>query len=153
MRVLQAACFYRQAEQMPAAPGAYVLHIELQRPTKVTLAGRSSTVLPAGHYLYCGSAKGPGGLRARLTRHFRRRKRRRWHMDQLTARGRVVGSWVMPDGDECALVRRLSQLPTPVPGTGSSDCPTCRSHLLHWPAGKRQTDRLRRCTFGCCASG
>jgi Uri superfamily endonuclease len=38
----------------------------------VTLCGRAAIDLPAGRYLYCGSAKGPGGLKARLSRHFRR---------------------------------------------------------------------------------
>jgi Uri superfamily endonuclease len=47
-------------------------------------SGRSSIILPAGRYLYCGSAKGPGGLKARLSRHMRRGKSVRWHIDRLT---------------------------------------------------------------------
>jgi hypothetical protein len=31
------------------------------------LGGRAAIDLPAGRYLYCGSAKGPGGLKARLS--------------------------------------------------------------------------------------
>jgi len=33
-------------------------------------------------------------------------------------------------------VHRLSQLPIPIPGFGSSDCAKCRSHLLQWSNGK-----------------
>ena len=55
-----------------------------------------------------------------------------WHIDQLTERGSVVGSWISPGGDECELVRRFAQLPIPIPGFGSSDRAKCRSHLLQW---------------------
>jgi Uri superfamily endonuclease len=48
----------------------------------------------------------------------------RWHIDQLTERGSVVGSWIFPGGNECKLVRKLSKLPMPFPGFGSSDCAT-----------------------------
>jgi hypothetical protein len=41
-------------------------------------------------FLYCGSAKGPGGSKARLSRHF---KSVRWHIDQLTERGSVVSAF------------------------------------------------------------
>jgi histidyl-tRNA synthetase len=55
--------------------------------------------------------------------------------DQLTEAGRVLGAWIAPGGDECALVRALAALPVPLDGFGSSDCPRCRAHLLHWPQG------------------
>ena len=98
----------------------------------MTLSGRSPIVLPAGRYLYCGSANGPGGLKARLLRHMRRGKSVRWHIDQLTERGLVIGGWIFPGGDECELVQMCSHLPMPISGFGSSDCATCRSHLLQW---------------------
>jgi histidyl-tRNA synthetase len=103
----------------------------------VTIGGHLRTELGAGRYLYCGSANGPGGLKARLARHARRGKSLRWHIDQLTERGAVTGIWVARNGRECDLVAMLASLPTPVPGFGSSDCACCRSHLLHWPAGVR----------------
>ncbi|MGE5504370.1 MAG: GIY-YIG nuclease family protein, partial [Actinomycetota bacterium] len=88
-----------------------------------------------GRYLYCGSARGPGGLRARVGRHMRKGKVVRWHVDRLTEAGRVVGAWVFEGGDECGLVARLAHLPVPIPGFGSSDCKVCPSHLLAWPEG------------------
>jgi Uri superfamily endonuclease len=66
----------------------------------------------------------------------RRGKSVRWHVDQLTEQGSVVGSWVFPGGDECELVQMCWYLPVQIAGFGSSDCATCRSHLLFWPNGK-----------------
>jgi histidyl-tRNA synthetase len=109
--------------------------IELTDKAAVRLSGRSLITLPAGRYLYCGSAKGPGGLKARLSRHIRRGKSVRWHVDQLTEQGLVVGSWIFLGGDECEVVQMCSHLRMPVAGFGSSDCATCRSHLLFWPNG------------------
>lgn len=127
--------FCATLDDVPDVRGAYVLLIEMRRPMKIKLAGKIAGALAPGRYLYCGSAKGPGGLRARIARHMRRRKAVRWHVDQLTTRGLVHGAWVFPDECECALVTRLAHLPAPIPGFGASDCAHCRSHLLQWPEG------------------
>ena len=123
------------AAAAPASPGAYVLLVVLQAPLSVTLPRRPAVILPAGRYLYCGSARGPGGLRARLARHMRGGARPHWHIDRLIASGRVEGAWAVPGGDECALVASLAHLPLPLPGFGSTDCRICPSHLLAWPDG------------------
>lgn len=132
---------YRAAADMPTSKGAYLLVIELARPCGVALPGKTRAILDPGIYLYCGSARGPGGLKARVGRHLRRGKSVRWHVDRLTRAGRAVGAFVFPDGSECDLVARLRHLSAPVPGFGSSDCRVCRSHLLHWtpPAGRPWT--------------
>ena len=117
------------------SPGAYAMVIEVADAVAVTLGSRSPIIMSAGRYLYCGSAKGPGGLKARLSRHMRRGKSLRWHIDQLTEQGLVVGSWVFPGGDECGLVQMFSHLPMSIAGFGSSDCAICCSHLLIWPDG------------------
>ena len=127
--------FCATADAAPSAPGAYILQVELAENVLVTIAGRSPTELTAGRYLYCGSAKGPGGLRARLARHMRHGKSVHWHIDQLTERGIIIGSWIVPNGRQCELVAMLGSLPMPIPGFGSSDCNRCRSHLLYRPTG------------------
>jgi Uri superfamily endonuclease len=127
--------FHRSAAGLPDDPGAYVLLIDLPSGIVVRLSGRPAILLADGCYLYCGSAYGPGGIRARVGRHMRREKPIRWHVDQLTASANVLGAWAVPGGSECALAASLSALPMPIPGFGSSDCPRCVSHLLAWPAG------------------
>jgi Uri superfamily endonuclease len=123
--------FWTTADEIPALPGAYVLAINLSELVVVSICRKPSAVLAPGCYLYCGSAKGPGGLAARLARHMRHGKAIRWHVDGLTEAGTVLGAWTFPGGDECDLVAALSHLPVPIEGFGSSDCRRCRSHLLH----------------------
>ena len=125
--------FWTRPRGIPRQPGAYVLAIELSRPITLALAIRPSATLAAGCYLYCGSAKGPGGLQARIARHMRRGKPIRWHIDNLTEVGCVLGAWTIVEGHECQLVAALSHLPMPIEGFGSSDCLGCKTHLVRWP--------------------
>ncbi|MDJ0944186.1 MAG: GIY-YIG nuclease family protein [Kiloniellales bacterium] len=116
-------------------PGAYLLVVALDRPLDPVLAGRLGGLAP-GLYAYCGSAYGPGGLGARLARHLRSAKRPRWHIDRLTAAGRVVAVYAQPGGSECELLGALRTEPEtsiPLPGFGSSDCRRCPAHLLRVP--------------------
>ena len=122
--------FYATADRIPALPGAYLLLVDLGEVTFETLPSKPSVSLMPGRYIYAGSANGPGGLKARVSRHTRRAKRSRWHIDQLTENGDVLGAWIFPGGVECDLVDMYSALPVPIVGFGSTDCQRCRSHLL-----------------------
>ena len=124
----------RTADDAPTLPGAYVLLVELPAALTVALSGKPATTLEAGRFLYCGSANGPGGIRARLARHMRVGKSIHWHVDRLTEAVAVLGAWVFPGGNECELVQCLSHLTAPIAGFGSSDCRSCFGHLLSWPA-------------------
>ena len=128
------AIFVETAATAPSESGAYALLVALDAPLRVRAGGRDATLAPA-RYVYCGSAKGPGGLAARLARHMRREKRAHWHVDQLTRAGRVLGAWVFPGRSECEVNDALAGFPTPVEGYGSSDCKRCRSHLRLLPNG------------------
>ena len=113
----------------PAVAGAYALIIDLDRPA----AG-----LSPGRYLYAGSARGPGSIRARVARHLRPEKKPHWHVDRLTEAGRVVEWVAVPGGDECRIFAAAMALPgatVPKPGFGSPDCRRCPSHLLRLPEG------------------
>ena len=124
------------AEPISREPGAYLLLIELTAPLALDIPRLGAATLRPGRYAYGGSAYGPGGLRARIGRHLRAHKARRWHVDRLTAAGRVVGIRAVPGGRECALVRDVLASPgvsVPVPGFGSSDCRACPAHLVMLP--------------------
>lgn len=121
------------AARLPADAGAYTILIELAAPVSLDIAAFAGRTMPVGLYVYAGSARGPGGLRARVARHLRRGKAPHWHVDRLTEAATSLHAFALPGGSECALVRRLVQTgrySTPLPGFGSSDCRTCASHLL-----------------------
>ncbi len=125
-----------------ATPGAYLLLVELSKPLSLTLAGKPRVLRPGCH-AYCGSACGPGGLAARLARHLRAEKRPHWHIDRLTAAGRIGPVFAWPGGSECGLVTALCRLPgarIPLPGFGSSDCRACPAHLVQLPASQDLPD-------------
>ncbi len=139
----------RAVGALPAAPGCYVLvlHLGGPRPQTLTVGCLGSWPFLPGTYAYCGSAHGPGGLRARVRRHLRRDKPLHWHIDYLAAVAEVVAIWLWPGApraQECAIAGHLARRPGayhPVPGFGSSDC-RCPGHLIAlpgdpWPGSER----------------
>lgn len=124
----------RPGDALPAAAGAYGLMIRIDRPAEIKRRGRSWRI-PAGWHVYAGSAYGPGGVAARLGRHFREDKPLRWHVDALTTQADALAAFAYEGGAECALVAGLLAQPgfsAPAPGFGSSDCRVCPAHLLSW---------------------
>lgn len=130
-------------DDFPGQTGAYVILVELVAALPLDGPRLAAQSLAPGRYAYCGSAYGPGGLRARLRRHLRPDKQVRWHVDRLTRAGRVIALSAVPGGSECDLFARLLALPgvtVPVPGFGSSDCRRCPAHLAALPAERDLVD-------------
>jgi Uri superfamily endonuclease len=126
--------------ELPRHKGSYLLLLELPKPQTLTVGALGALDFTPGLFAYAGSARGPGGLAARLRHHLRRCRRCHWHIDYLRMKAPVVAIWTgraTANGclSECQLADRLGRrLPfcLPFKGFGSSDC-TCDSHLLHWP--------------------
>ncbi len=117
---------------MARAGGAYALALRLDREVDIALGGVAGRLQP-DWYVYAGSAYGPGGLRSRLARHFRRDKPLHWHVDRLTGTAAALGAIAIEGGAECDIVAALvrsGQFDFPLAGFGSSDCRQCPSHLL-----------------------
>jgi len=127
--------FHTDPNTIPGTAGAYVLLVRLDRTLDLHVSISIAGTLKPGRYLYCGSAKGPGGLKARLTRHFRKGKKPRWHIDRVTESSTVIGAWTFENGNECELASSLRDLPIPIYGFGSTDCRLCPSHFIEWPQG------------------
>ena len=70
-------------------PGVYILVLRLHGFFRGTVGRLGLAEFEPGFYMYVGSALGPGGLAARVSRHLRRGKRLRWHIDYLTSDPRV----------------------------------------------------------------
>ncbi|MEB3851702.1 MAG: GIY-YIG nuclease family protein [Desulfurococcales archaeon] len=134
----------------PRGPGLYVLLILLEEPVEVGARTFRGTV-PPGLYAYVGSAGGPGGLRARIARHLRRRKRVWWHVDWLTTSpaSRVVAVAYCASGThgphaEAQVASCLaSRGYLPVRGFGSTDDPEAESHLYKTPPGRGAAEAAR----------
>ncbi|MDD3763041.1 MAG: DUF123 domain-containing protein [Nevskiales bacterium] len=118
---------------MKAAPGTYALVLRSRRRTEIEVGCWGRLRLVPGYYLYVGSAFGPGGVRARVSRHFRETKRHRWHIDFLRACTEPVCAWCsyLPDRLEHDWARALGRMAgaSCIHGFGSSDC-GCDGHLF-----------------------
>jgi Uri superfamily endonuclease len=129
-------------------PGCYHLVIRLRRATELSVGRFGDWRLPAGWYVYTGSAR--RGLEARIARHLRSEKRLHWHVDYLLASPdasvvEAVRHWGGSFG-ECELNQAIEHLPgaqVPVPGFGASDCRAgCPAHLFYFkqrPVPQRET--------------
>jgi Uri superfamily endonuclease len=123
---------------LPDLPGTYALILRLPRPASIRVGRLGQFQFPAGWYAYAGSAHGPGGLAARVSRHLRSSKSLHWHVDYLRTSARPVEIWyaVGTQKRECAWAQAMSELPgasIPVPRFGASDC-RCPAHLFHFVA-------------------
>jgi Uri superfamily endonuclease len=125
--------------ELPRHKGSYLLLLEMSQRQTLTVGALGRFDFSPGLYAYAGSARGPGGLAARLRHHLKKCRRCHWHIDYLRLKAPVVAIWAGRETatyclSECQLAGRLDQrLPfvRPFKGFGSSDC-TCNSHLLHW---------------------
>jgi Uri superfamily endonuclease len=118
---------------LPAEPGAYGILLRLKEHLPLVIPRLGNPELLPGLYLYCGSAKGPGGVRARVKRHLCLDKTRRWHIDHVTGAAPEIAGFAALETSECQLRLHASRelaCDVPVAGFGSSDCRTCPSHFL-----------------------
>ena len=86
-----------------------------------------------GYYVYVGSAFGPGGVLARVSRHCREAKSKRWHIDYLREFAILKSVWyrhstVRLEHRWAEALAELNETET-VKGFGCSDC-KCESHLF-----------------------
>jgi Uri superfamily endonuclease len=131
---------------VPSSQGTYVLHFYISHSQAIVVGRLGQHHFPAGHYFYVGSARGAGGLRARVGRHLRGDGARHWHIDYLRAVAEVrrVLYTVTDSPLECAWSQALAQLPgafIPVPHFGATDCRSgCEAHLIGFPRHADVTD-------------
>jgi len=132
-------------DDLPIQPGTYAVVLELVESRNLKVGHLGGFGFPVGYYVYLGSARGPGGLRARLSRHLRWVLKPYWHIDYLVASALLRGyAYVVfgsleaePGPTECAwsqAVLSMSDAAVPVSKFGASDCRSgCPAHLVHFP--------------------
>ncbi len=129
-------------------PGTYALILRSSAEQRVWIGKLGQLHLKPGFYVYIGSAFGPGGLTARVTRHQQKTKKLRWHIDYLTAVMSVEQVWYTLDTDrrECQWAEALGRMrgaDMPLARFGSSDC-ACRTHLWSFPTRPSRRGFRRR---------
>lgn len=130
-------------ESIASNPGTYALILQVENAVNIQVGQLAKQEFLPGFYLYCGSARGPGGVRARVDRHLRKRKKSHWHIDYLTSGTHGVGASIHTIDiwysyadfwNECRWAETViawSGRQTANVGFGSSDC-RCQTHLVYF---------------------
>ena len=118
---------------MKSGPGTYALILYSGSRADAQIGRWGRLRIEPGYYIYVGSALGPGGVRARLSRHFRDTKTRHWHIDYLRELASPVCAWCryLPRRLEHEWARAVAGMAgtAAVKGFGCSDC-RCDAHLF-----------------------
>jgi Uri superfamily endonuclease len=125
-----------QPDTLTKQPGTYALLLHLTRSTRIQIGKLGAFDFPRGYYVYVGSAHAPGGIRARVMRHWRETKKLHWHIDYLRTEAKPIRVWTSANArdDECAWAKIFSQNENAkiiAPRFGASDC-TCAAHLFYF---------------------
>jgi len=122
---------------LPRSAGSYAIVMRAQDRQQLQIGRLGGMQLSKGWYVYVGSAFGPGGLAARVSRHLQRHKTRHWHIDHLIWATTVREVWYSQrqrDLEHCWAQAALDQPAARnlLRGFGASDC-QCLSHLVRFP--------------------
>jgi Uri superfamily endonuclease len=111
--------------------GVYILLILIGEDVAVNIGSLGKIFFERGLYAYVGSAQ--NGLEKRVTRHFKKDKRKFWHIDYLLEdkQAKIVEVFYKEAGkeEECRIANKLGEINQSIRGFGSSDC-NCKSHLF-----------------------
>jgi Uri superfamily endonuclease len=127
--------FFNQPDhlQIPSDPGTYLFILRNFSHKKFQIGRWGQIQLKAGYYIYVGSAFGPGGLKARISRHLRIKKTKRWHIDYLRNFMNPFDVWYSRENEQLehrwAQTLHTMENMKPIQGLGCSDC-RCYSHLF-----------------------
>lgn len=121
--------------KIPSDRGTYALMLQSHVSVSLDVGALGKVTMHPGYYLYVGSAFGPGGLRARISRHAKRSKKQHWHIDYLRKHADLKAAWFdnYPAIQEHQWANALEKAPgmrIPVLRFGASDC-ACASHLFY----------------------
>ncbi len=129
---------YEFLEKEQRDRGVYLLLIKIAGPKAIAAGSLGEISFKEGYYVYAGSAM--NSLSKRINRHRRRIKKKRWHIDYLTAEAEVITPIAIITGDdlECELAAAVREISDhQVTGFGSSDC-NCPAHLFYFSGNPLQ---------------
>ncbi len=111
--------------------GIYILVIELAEDTYIKIGGLGMIYFTNGWYLYVGS--GQTNVEKRVSRHFNKIKKPRWHIDYLVNHDKASPKKALilnlSKKFECKISKFMESINCePIIGFGSTDC-NCKAHL------------------------
>ena len=115
--------------------GVYSLIIKLNKDQILKIDRLGKIEFKKGLYIYTGSAM--NGLKSRVKRHIRKKKKKFWHIDYFLASEHAKISDILlirtDKKIECGLNSIIANLPNAkmIKGFGCSDC-SCKSHLVYF---------------------
>lgn len=124
--------FKTNHDQRETKNGIYQLLIYIPQKKSIKIGKKGTFEFPKGYYVYTGSAK--NGLKSRIQRHLKKKKRKFWHIDYLLPYSRIKDVIIHVQKSECYWNSRLFKFKESkilVNGFGSSDC-KCKTHLLYF---------------------
>ncbi|HIE36782.1 TPA: GIY-YIG nuclease family protein [Candidatus Geothermarchaeota archaeon] len=107
----------------------YLLFIYIEKDLTLSVGSLGKILLKNGIYVYIGS--GGKNVYKRIERHFKMRKRVRWHIDYITTTKQPFMAWIIEGGDvsEVSIANILMDRYFYIPGFGASDS-ILNSHLF-----------------------
>ncbi len=109
---------------------SYQIHLFLEEPVVLEIGKLGKFEFPAGVYVYTGSAK--RNAEARISRHFSKNKKLRWHIDYLIGPYTKIIGVERFDREEC-VVNQDIEGHILAPRFGATDCKNqCGSHLKYF---------------------
>lgn len=122
-------------QKIPSGHGTYALVYRCDTPFAAVAGKLGPVSFATGHWVYVGSAFGPGGLKARLNHHLIPSLRPHWHLDYVKHALTPLEIWLTTDSDKhehawASDLWHLKGASCPIAGFGASDC-ACRAHLIH----------------------
>jgi Uri superfamily endonuclease len=115
-----------------ALKGIYVLIIQVGNDIDVNVGALGRIAFAKGLCAYVGSAQ--TNMEQRVKRHFKREKRKFWHVDYLldSSAAKILKVFFKKANKtkECKTAKVIGARGKPILGFGCSDC-NCKSHLFH----------------------
>ncbi len=116
--------------------GTYALILSFKTDPNIQIGKLGRFKFPKGHYVYVGSAFGPGGLNARLTHHLNFAVKPHWHIDYFKEKAIITNIRIDETGKKlehkwASILKKRKDNFIPVKKFGASDC-KCTSHLFHF---------------------
>jgi len=109
--------------------GTYVLLLECLKDTTIGVGSLGGILFKKGFYAYVGSAR--NGVNTRIKRHYKKKKKLKWHIDYVTVNDsfKIIGYLFFGYYIESAVSNILCDFLEPIPRFGCSDTKDI-SHLF-----------------------